>query len=251
MEKIFAGKNFVSGMESILPAKNDTPYKRIFAVGDVHGDFSKLMTLWKKLSVTDEDLVVFAGDYIDRGDEIYEVLKWLLAQSSQKNIVFLRGNHEQMMLDTLDGVLDKLTWFFNGGAMTIAALRKMKFEDETYIDKVLDLVESFPLYHAMTIGGRQYVFVHAGIEENIPLEEQEERFLLWSREEFFDRYEGDAVVIGGHSPVQLFPDWGVEENPRPVKLPDKNILMIDTGSHFGKISAVNILTGEYFNSDDD
>ena len=94
-------------------------------------------------------------------------------------------------------------------------------------------------------------FCHGGVDSRKPLEEQSENFLLWAREEFFDTYDGDAVIISGHSPVQAFEKFGVADNPRPVKLPDKNIVLVDTGSFVrsGKISAVDILTGEYWQSD--
>lgn len=254
MEKISATKNFVGGMEDLIPTVNDSPYKRILAVGDVHGCFRKLTSLLEKVCPTDDDLVIFLGDYIDRGNEVAETLKWVLTQSNRENFTFLRGNHEQMMLDVLHGRLDKLSWFFNGGQTTISGLSELKAEDETFIERVLNFAENLPLYHAMTIGGREYVFVHAGIKSGVELDEQAEDFLLWSREEFFDCYDGDAVVIGGHSLVQAFRAFGVADDPRPLRLPRKNIVMIDTGSFIrgsGKISCVNILSGEFWQSDVD
>lgn len=251
MEKIASSKNFVSGMEDLIPAINDTPYRRVLAVGDIHGCYKKLMSLWEKLSVTDKDFIIFTGDLIDRGNEAAETIKWVLEQSTKKNCIFLRGNHEQMMLDTFHGRMDKLTWFFNGGQTTIRGLSKLKSEAETFIERFLNFVENLPLYHAMTIDGRKYIFVHVGIDSQLPLEEQDEDFLLWAREEFFDTYDGNAVVIGGHSPVQAFTKFGVKDNPRPVKLSGKNIVLIDTGSFLrnGKISAVDILSGRYWSSD--
>ena len=251
MEKISTVKNFVSGMEDLIPAVNDSPYKRILAVGDVHGCFDKLMSLWDKLSVDDYTLVIFLGDYVDRGDQVAETLKWILEQSKKENFIFLRGNHEQMMLDTFHKRMNKLTWFFNGGRTTISGLSELKSEDETFIEQVLTFAENLPLYHTLTIGGRKYVFVHAGIEVGIPLEEQDEDFLLWAREKFFEHYDEEAVVISGHSPVQAFKEFGVADNPRPVRLPGRNVVMIDTGSFIkgnGKISSIDILTYEYWQS---
>ena len=251
MKKISVQKNFVSGMENIIPAKNDTPYKRIIAIGDVHGEFTKLMSLWDKLSVSELDKVIFLGDLIDRGHEVAKTLKWILEQSKKPNVVLVRGNHEQMMLDTFQKRMNKLTWFFNGGRTTIQGLSELKSEDETFIERILEFAEKLPLYHAMTIGGREYIFVHAGIEEGVPLNEQSEDFLLWAREEFFDSYNGEAVIIGGHSPVQAFKKFGVADNPRPIKLPGKNIILTDTGSFIrgGKISAVDLLSGHFYQSD--
>lgn len=251
MEKISASKNFVSGMETVIPSVNDSPYKRIIAVGDVHGCFDKLMSLWKKLEVTGNDLVIFLGDYVDRGAQVAETLNWILEQSAKENIIFLRGNHEHMLLDVVYKHMDKITWLFNGGQTTIRGLSKLKSEDKSFIERFLTFIENLPFSYSIKIGGRTFFFCHAGVDSSIPLEEQPEDFLLWAREEFFDVYEGDALIISGHSPVQAFEKFGVADNPRPVKLPDRNILLTDTGSFIrnGKISAVNILTGEYWQSD--
>lgn len=103
-------------------------------------------------------------------------------------------------------------WPFNGGMTTIQALRELKSEDETFVD-------------------REYVFVHAGIAYKVPLDKQNKNILLWAHEKFFEHYDGEAVVISGHS---------------PVKLSGRNIVMIDTGSFVRgsrKISCVDILNG--------
>lgn len=252
MDKVFSQKTFVSGMEDLIPVVNDSSYGRVIAIGDIHGKFSKLQSLLKKIAVSDEDLIIMLGDYVDRGDSVAEVLEWIMDHKDKDNYIFLRGNHEQMMLDTFYGRMNKLTWFFNGGRTTISGLSKLKSKDDTFIERMLEFVESLPLYYSMTIGNRNYVFVHAGIDSQIPLEEQDEDFLLWVRERFFDNYNGDDVVISGHSPVQAFPKFGVADNPRPIKLPDKNIVLVDTGSFMwnGKISAVDILSGRYWQSSD-
>lgn len=251
MGKISYQKNFVDGMEEIIPTVNNSSFARLIALGDIHGCFDKLMSLWQKLEVTDNDLVIFLGDYIDRGAKVAETLKWILEQNKKENFIFLRGNHEQMLLDVFQGRMNKLTWLFNGGQTTIRDLSKLKSEDATYIDKVLNFVENLPLSYSIKIDERTFFFCHAGVNSRKSLEEQTEDFLLWAREEFFDVYDGDAVIISGHSPVQAFKKFGVADNPRPVKLPDRNILLMDTGSFMrnGKISAVNILSGEYWQSD--
>ena len=51
-------------LREIIPPVNDSPYKRILVIGDVHAAYNKLQSLWKKLSVTDNDLVIFLGDYL-------------------------------------------------------------------------------------------------------------------------------------------------------------------------------------------
>ena len=156
MEKISESKNFVGGMETVIPSVNDSPYKRIIAVGDVHGCFDKLMSLWKKLEVTDNDLVIFLGDYIDRGAQVAETLNWILEQSEKENIIFLRGNHEHILLDVVYKRMDKITWFFNGWQTTIRGLSKLKSEDKSFIERFLTFIENLPFSYLIKIGGRTF-----------------------------------------------------------------------------------------------
>ena len=246
-------KFFICGAEEILPSVNDSPYKRIIAVGDIHGKFKKFMSLWKKLYVTDEDLIIFLGDYVDRGEGVAEILEWVMAHK-KKNFIFLRGNHEQMMLDAIKSGNgnDKISWIINGGKITIAALRNLISEKIFSLEEILDFAENLPLSYSIEINGRKYFFCHAGVDSTKPLDKQDEIFLLWAREEFFNNYDGNDVIIGGHSPLQLFFDFEGKP-PYPIKFPDKNILMIDTGSFMrgGKISAVDILSGRYWQSSDE
>ena len=117
-------KNFVSGMENLIPSVNDTPYNRVIAIGDLHGMYERLISLWEKLNVTDRDKIVFLGDYIDRGEEVADVLQWVIKQSKKKNFIFLRGNHEQYLIDLFQSRIDKIAWLFNGGYSTIRGLSK-------------------------------------------------------------------------------------------------------------------------------
>ena len=117
MEKFSTTKTFVSGMADLIPAVNDSPYKRIFSFGDIHGCFDKLTSLLDKVCLNEEDLAIFVGDFIDRGDNVADTLKGVIEQSKKKNFIFLRGNHEQMLLDTFHKRMNKLTWAFNGGCI--------------------------------------------------------------------------------------------------------------------------------------
>lgn len=241
-------KNFVHDFKNLVPAKNDSGYKRILTIGDIHGNFSRLMSLWEKIKVTDDDFVIFLGDYIDRGDEVDKVLNWAMKLNQKKNIIFLRGNHEQMMIYANEFVLENPFWLRNGGDKTYLAIEKMKSEDEQAKQKVLDFAKSLPLSYKIKIGGKIYFFCHAGIDVNKNLDEQDEESLLWAREEFFNKFDGDEVIVSGHSPVQYF---FTESEGKPFRVPNRNVLMLDTGSYFenGCISCVDILSGEFWQSD--
>ena len=296
MNKISNPKNFLNGMEEIIPHKNDTPYRHAWAIGDLHGCFDKFMSLWSKLSVTDDDLVIFLGDYIDRGDKVGETLPWVMEQSKKKNFVFLAGNHEQMMLESfhedrelmdqiLSGEKIQLTdrdikeneattfWISNGGHKTINALLRLQQKNKFIVDEVLEFIGELPLSHTIEIDGRKYFLAHAGVRPGIELEEQSTTDLLWIRKEFFHKsrgYNGKDVIIVGHTPTQRLsrrdkaravymtvedkflighvkPEERFENN-KPFKIPNRNILMVDTGSWRRCISAVDIISGNYFRS---
>lgn len=297
MNKISNHKNFLNGMEDIIPQKNDTPYQHVWAIGDLHGCYDKFMTLWSKLNVTDNDLCIFLGDYIDRSNKVDEMLTWIIEQSKKKNFVFIAGNHELMMLDAfhkdralmeqiLSGEKTQLTnrdaeeykaatlWICNGGYKTINALLRLQQKNKFIVDEFLGFIEELSLSHTIEIDGRKYCFVHAGIRPGIELEEQAAIDLLWIRKDFFHRnrgYNGKDVIIVGHTPTQRL-SWRdkdravlmtVEDkflvghmkpeerfdNNKPFKIPNRNILMLDTGSWRSCISAVDIISGRYFQSD--
>jgi len=77
---------------------------RLIAIGDIHGHFDKLTRLLDQVTPTPEDRLVFLGDYIDRGPASKGVVDYLMELSREFPLtVFLRGNHEQMMLDCIAG----------------------------------------------------------------------------------------------------------------------------------------------------
>ena len=99
-------------------------YRRIIAVGDIHGNFTRFRSLWDVLDYEPErDLLIFLGDYIDRGSKSLQMLDWMMAHRSERVIV-LRGNHEQMLLDVmnLDGGMQDWLDPCNGGDSTLDSL---------------------------------------------------------------------------------------------------------------------------------
>lgn len=238
-------KNFVVGMKDLIPSVNDSEYKRIFAIGDIHGSFSKFLSVWNQIKITDDDLVIFLGDYIDRGNDVGKTLKFVMNLQNKKNIVLLRGNHEQMMINAITDKKNLDLWIMNGGRETLEALTYLKDEDPNINVKIFKFLNSLPLSYKMQIGGKIYFFCHAGIDVNKSLDEQDEKSLLWNREEFFNKFNGSEIIISGHSPVQYFFD---NTGIKPFRVPNRNILMLDTGAFLedGRLSAVDILSGEFF-----
>ena len=178
---------------------------RVFAVGDLHGCVDELNVLLRHLQLTPEDEIVFLGDYIDRGPASKAVVDCLLALGRESGrCVFLRGNHEDMLLSYLglSGHYGE-AFLYNGGAAT---LRSYDLEGH----KGADLARRLPAGHLefcrdLRLHHRwgDYLFVHAGIRPGRPLELQSEEDLVWIREEFTrEPHDLGCTVVFGHTPYR-------------------------------------------------
>ena len=218
--------------------------KRILVIGDIHGMWDRFMSLYEQIEYDpEEDMLIFLGDYIDRGDKPLHVLDWMYEHRDDPNIIMLRGNHEQMLLDFYASGESGDLWLWNGGDRT---RRGLKTQKESVRQRCLDFVASLPLCHKMTIGGKEYFFCHAGIDPSQPLDQQKEESLLWVREEYYDHYRGKEVIVSGHTNV----DWIRPGQTKPIIW--ENMIFMDTGSYVpeGHISCLDILSGTIWQSAD-
>ncbi|MBQ3451283.1 MAG: metallophosphoesterase, partial [Selenomonadaceae bacterium] len=97
-------------------------YRRILVIGDMHGKFSRLLSLFHKIDFDErKDFLILLGDYIDRGEENMRCFRWAMEMSEKPNVIALRGNHEQMMLYYYAlGGTEGYIWLPNGGNKTKA-----------------------------------------------------------------------------------------------------------------------------------
>ncbi|MGM0499506.1 MAG: metallophosphoesterase family protein [Bacillota bacterium] len=202
-----------------------------YVIGDIHGEISKLKTIIKKINYnSSQDKLIFLGDYVDRGADSYQVYKLIRELDNGENI-FLRGNHEEMMIDAVLNENRIDLWYQNGGQKTEAS-----FPNHSELEKAAHFFDSLPYYHA----DQDYIFVHAGIDPTLPLEKQKKHDLIWIRYKFLEAKSEDfkekRTVVAGHTPVA------------EVKFEDNKIL-VDTGSGKGGVlSAVDLKTKKIYNT---
>jgi len=190
---------------------------RLYAIGDVHGRDDLLADLLGRI---EEDsarrgpakrILVFLGDLIDRGPSSKEVVERLrTCRPARTRLVFLAGNHEEVLLRILGGEASLIPdWLRFGGAECLRSygadphqLRKMDSAS------ALDVIRSvIPKAHAEFLGSfddtfraGDYLFVHAGIQPGVPLAEQAPLDLHWIREPFLsDGTEHGLTVVHGHT----------------------------------------------------
>jgi serine/threonine protein phosphatase 1 len=202
--------------------------QHIFAIGDIHGCYDQLTALLGRIPIDwANDKLVFMGDYIDRGPKSYEVVEHLIGlQDVHPGIVFLKGNHEQMLADYLSGK-DRVTYLYNGGQQTLESYLKHLTPKATHVipDRHLRFFESLVLFHETD----SYIFVHAGMRQKVPLDQQVPQDLLWIRDKFIQATDtfGKRVVFG-HTPF---------DEPRV----ESNKIGIDTGAVYGnKLTCVQL-----------
>lgn len=76
-------------------------------MSDIHGCYDAMMSMLEQVALGDKDTLILAGDYIDRGPQSYEMLKWI--ESNPKNVIFLRGNHDEEFACSIDLMYELLT----------------------------------------------------------------------------------------------------------------------------------------------
>lgn len=218
----------------------------VYAIGDIHGRIDLLEGLLEQIwadAPEGANTLVFLGDYIDRGPSSKAVLE-LLSNLTKPgwDIVKLRGNHEQILLEYLHNPEVYQAWRSFGAADTLVSygVRPPVFSDAKELQRAhAEFLTALPQDHVTLLNGLStshvvgdYLFVHAGLRPGIALDRQVPEDMLWIRDEFLS---SDApfgkVIVHGHSPSE-----------KPIVR--ANRIGIDTGAY-----ATGTLTAAKFVSD--
>lgn len=223
-------------------------FQRIYAVGDIHGRLDLLLDMDRRIEADIGDgetaLVVYLGDYIDRGPDSRGVIEHLRVDTNPRfRRLCLRGNHDDIFLTFMENPLAEWNWLDLGGRETLRSygLAIDPYRDRSIGDDGLkDLLRSHvPENHRDFLSGTplwaragDFLFVHAGIQPGIALERQEPSDFMWIREPFLS--EGPRLpltVVHGHTP-----DTAIVFG--------RNRIGVDTGAYAtGRLSAVRIVDG--------
>ena len=221
----------------------------IFAIGDIHGCLNQLISIHNQIFnyknyKKEEDLLIYLGDYIDRGPKSKQVIDQIIQlKNKETKTIFLMGNHEEMMMDFLLNKANNLKHWLDFGAdktfksynIEVVEFIKDGFEDQN-IDKLRKaLLEKLGHDHInflsnlkLTFSVEKYLFVHAGIDPKKKFKDQTKKDYLWSRsDDFFHKdFKAEKIIIHGHTP---------EKNV--INFPYR--INVDTGCYFsGKLSCV-------------
>ncbi len=216
----------------------------VFAIGDIHGCAAHLRQMHEKIwrhaaqFPDNKNIIVYLGDYIDRGADSKGVIDELLAPPpSGFEKIYIKGNHEQMLLNYISGAAHAQSWldYINGGRATIesyGAAAVGNFPD--YNKTVSEFIAAIPPIHLqfyknlkMFFEIGDYFFVHAGVHPNRHLHDQLDDDMLWIREPFLSSGKNmGKIVVHGHT-ITAHPD----KHPHRIG--------IDTGAYWsGNLTAL-------------
>ena len=223
----------------------------VYVVGDIHGCHKELIHLQNNIvkdakKRSGAKLLIYLGDYVDRGPDVKDCIQSLIDfRPHDFSIIYLLGNHEQMLLDFLAEKKSSLyIWLGNGGLETLKSYgnkmddyidENMELQhDERIRDNFLRLLPSShkDFFHQLQLSyeWENYFFVHAGIDPDTPLHEQKKDTLLWTRDpKFLDsKNQFEKIIVHGHTPGNSI----IRKNNR---------ICLDTGVFFsGKLSGAII-----------
>ncbi len=243
--------------------------KNYWVIGDIHGEIALLEQLLGNISRFEPELIVFVGDYIDRGPHVKEVIDTIMQLEGR--VVCLMGNHEIMMLNAMEdmayGGSPIELWYYNGGEATMHSFGFTSFFSfqSQMEEKYLDFFQNLQMcYEFEPVEGLSILVTHAGISPAIPLSDQigmgsyrdlnayllENHIqptdsFLWTREDFYNSDPGiweGQLVVHGHTPVMKLKRFVASAGRKDFFFADNDLgLRKENGG--GRIVSVDIDSG--------
>lgn len=230
---------------------------RTLVIGDIHGGLHALHQIMERANVTKNDTLIFLGDYVDGWSQSPQVIDFLIDLKSKNDCVFIRGNHDELVLDWLtynNKNIDEGMWFKHGGEATVIAYDKVSQETKK---KHINFLQSLDNYY---LDEYKRLFVHAGFTNmNGVAYEFFPKLFYWDRtlwetalaldkkmktddENFPKRFTNYKEIYIGHTPVTRI------GKTIPVQM--ANVWNIDTGAAFkGPLSIMDVDTKEFWQSE--
>ena len=210
---------------------------RLLAIGDIHGCFDALIALWGVVKPLAADTVVFLGDYVDRGPQSREVLDLLVREAEKANRIFLRGNHEVMMLGAAENPFRAESWKQCGGLDTL-----LSYDIRGGLDWPSKIPEAHWRFLEKTIRyyeTEKHIFVHGCLDPELKLEGQSDDVLYWQTFDQLQPHISGKKVVCGHTTLA---EGEIEDVGHGV--------CIETAVAYGGwLSCLEVHSGEFWQAD--
>lgn len=200
-----------------------------FAIGDIHGCLKALETLIDCVEPSDDDVLVTLGDYVDRGPDAYGVIEYLIALHRRFQLVALRGNHEEMMLNAQYDMVAYELWMCLGGSASVQSYPEQLPSNipDTHWEFLSQTCKD---WHET----ESHLFVHAHADPDLKMSKQDMKTLHWLGLKAARPHQSGKTIICGHTP---------QESGYPFDL--GHTVCIDTGAYQerGWLTCLDVDTG--------
>jgi len=228
--------------------------KRTIVFGDIHGGLKALLQLLDRIDYSENDRLIFLGDYVDGWSQSAQVIDFLMDLSQKHECIFIRGNHDAWCHEWLQNDVVNEIWFMHGGKSTIESYQDIDLPRK---QKHLDFFKNMKDYF---VDENNNLFIHAGFSSmHRPEKEHYQTNFSWDRtlwemaltmdkriQKDSNLYPKRLLIFNeiyiGHTPTL---HYDVE-----VPMQGCNVWNVDTGAGFyGKLTCINIETKEFWQSD--
>ena len=186
-----------------------------YVISDIHGCFNEFMDMLKKINFSEADRLIIAGDYIDRGSQSYEMLRWI--EHKPENVILLKGNHDEEFaycVDLMGVMFEQKELSFDSLEATVVVYETLKELSEAFdyygtikklieehdvtmekLDEWNDIIREMPYVYKEIVNGKKFVIVHAGYVKDLESADTEDSFE--TIEDFYLNARDDAYMCGG------------------------------------------------------
>lgn len=228
--------------------------KRELVIGDLHGGLRALIQVMQRANVTEDDTLIFLGDYVDGWSDAAQLIDYLLQLKEEQECIFIKGNHDTWCHQWLQSGVKDETWLAHGGESTINSYNNYSKPEKEKHATFFDALE----YFRTDDSGR--LFIHAGYtslhgpQYQADPEQCTKDRTLWELAMAADtslptnsyryprRLKLYKEIYIGHTPTINFDEY------EPMN--GANVWNIDTGAAFtGKLSLIDAETKQFWQSD--
>lgn len=228
--------------------------KRTIVFGDIHGGLKALLQLLDRIDYSENDRLIFLGDYVDGWSQSAQVIDFLIDLPQKQECIFIRGNHDAWCHEWLQNDVVNEIWFMHGGKSTIESYQDIDLPRK---QKHLDFFKNMKDYF---VDENNNLFIHAGFSSmHGPEKEHYQTNFSWDRTlwemalTMDKRIQKDSNLYPKR--LLLFNEIYIGHTPTlhyDVEVPMQgcNVWNVDTGAGFyGKLTCINIETNEFWQSD--
>ena len=227
---------------------------RTLVIGDIHGGLRALHQIMERAKVSPNDTLIFLGDYVDGWSQSPEVIDFLIELEKTHSCVFIRGNHDELLLDWFVHKTDNPTRFMHGGESTLLAYENATPET---IDSHIQFLQSLQNYH---LDNENRLFIHAGFTNvNGIHHEYFPKLFYWDRTLWETALALDKSLEKNHpfypKRLTLYHEIYIGHTPvsrieKTIPIQMANVWNVDTGAAFkGPLTIMDVNSKEYWQSE--